>query len=728
MLDCLHVNEEQLVKGGPTYNSIVVAIDVCSRYAVVAPLTNLTSDTLKEFLVNRVYGPFGHPAELLTDGGPEFRKHFEQACLDLQVAKHRSIAYHARGHGKVERFHSTFLQALAKTVPQEDRKSAKPWVKAIPFTTLGYNSAVHSALSNGRVGISPGEVFFGRRLTVMPLSKLEGLEAIKGDSLNTVQVKQNVLDALQWVSECQEKYDKKMDEQVLRRSGIQDREFTIGDLVTVQHKLGPRKVSKLSRNKDGPYKVTALPDAENVTTYTLQLVGGAGKSVKGHPSSMVPYYDVHEDEIAEDSDYTDTEVDADSEHEDETDYKIEEIIGEKGNVKKGTKQFLCKYLGYDEPEWTALDAMYGCDKLIRTWNRKDERAPLQAKRSTRLTANLGSCQLTSPKSAPVACKLCGIECTSRNTLHHHLRHTHGYADAPKSLVPMASASHVAPTPYVPIWKNVITIDTHTGIEDLLTSQGYLLSQLAHIHASPPCQTFAAPDPTNSTKNPPCHFRDPKDPERAPRQGGEGCPYRRKAILHDGLVKHILALLTGTRELHSNFQFTIENPRAALRRRPYMTVSNWPSAIGLAIRQTVDYCAYGFSYRKSTDIWTSLLEWIPRGNTGSGRCQRECEQGSWYADGRGGFTFRHHINLAQDPKDGIRGPGARQQLNALPKHLLHEFLSTSLLQWRERGGGADGLPPVLVDLCSGYGSLSEVATELGFQYIGVDVKPPGRKTL
>ena len=83
MLDCLHVNEEQLVKGGPTYNSIVVAIDVCSRCAAVAPLTNLTSDTLKEFLVNRVYGPFGHPAELLIDGGPEFRKHFEQACLDL---------------------------------------------------------------------------------------------------------------------------------------------------------------------------------------------------------------------------------------------------------------------------------------------------------------------------------------------------------------------------------------------------------------------------------------------------------------------------------------------------------------------------------------------------------------------------------------------------------------------------------------------------------------------
>ena len=47
--------------------------------------------------------------------------------------------------------------------------------------------------------------------------------------------------------------------------------------------------------------------------------------------------------------------------------------------------------------------------------------------------------------------------------------------------------------------------------------------------------------------------------------------------------------------------------------------------------------------------------------------------------------------------------------------------------RERGG-ADGLPPVIIDLCSGYGSLREVTIELGFLYIGVDVKPPGRRTL
>ena len=80
MLDGLHLNDEQLVKGGPTYTTLLVAIDVCSQYAVAMLVTNLSLDTMKHFLVTQIYGPFGHPMELLSNGGPKFRKHFDQAC------------------------------------------------------------------------------------------------------------------------------------------------------------------------------------------------------------------------------------------------------------------------------------------------------------------------------------------------------------------------------------------------------------------------------------------------------------------------------------------------------------------------------------------------------------------------------------------------------------------------------------------------------------------------
>ena len=89
------------------------------------------------------------------------------------------------------------------------------------------------------------------------------------------------------------------------------------------------------------------------------------------------------------------------------------------------------------------------------------------------------------------------------------------------------------------------------------------------------------------------------------------------------------------------------------------------------------------------------------------------------DERGNVTYRHHLNLAQDPKDGLRGKGAKKFLNSLPSELTEEFLSLSLASWREEH--TDDRQPVLLDLCSGYGSLREVAEKLGYKYVGVDVR-------
>ena len=168
-----------------------------------------------------------------------------------------------------------------------------------------------------------------------------------------------------------------MTEQVLNRSGGRDRSFELNDLVTVHHKLqlGPRKTAKLSRTKDGLYEVAGLPDGKNPTTYSLKLVGGTGKVVKGHPDSVQICHDIADD----DTDYTDAETSDDSDSDDDdqdhtadTDYKIEAILGERGNVKKVTKSCLCRFVGYEAPEWTNVTDMYGCDKLIRAWQRTQD--------------------------------------------------------------------------------------------------------------------------------------------------------------------------------------------------------------------------------------------------------------------------------------------------------------------------------------------------------------------
>ena len=88
---------------------------------------------------------------------------------------------------------------------------------------------------------------------------------------------------------------------------------------------------------------------------------------------------------------------------------------------------------------------------------------------------------------------------------------------------------------------------------------------------------------------------------------------------------------------------------------------------------------------------------------------------------GNISFRHYLNLAQDPQDGIRGKGATQRLNSIPDPLIVELLSASLAHNNAVYGKESDRKPVIIDLCSGYGSLKKAAEDLNMIYVGVDVQ-------
>lgn len=103
-----------------------------------------------------------------------------------------------------------------------------------------------------------------------------------------------------------------------------------------------------------------------------------------------------------------------------------------------------------------------------------------------------------------------------------------------------------------------------------------------IWASPPCQCFSIMVVSkNWTKN------------------GDGTytPKRPETLQAIEIVKKTLTIID---ELKSKY-FFIENPRAMLRKQPFMTMP----------RKTVTYCKYGLPYQKATDIWTNCLAWTPK---------------------------------------------------------------------------------------------------------------------
>ena len=106
----------------------------------------------------------------------------------------------------------------------------------------------------------------------------------------------------------------------------------------------------------------------------LQLLGGTGKRVRAHADSIEAYYGI--DDLwdpAEDEQDTDGLVATGDADADDEDYKVEGVCGERGNVQRGTKQFLVKWVGYDEPSWNDAEALYGCEKLTRKWHCNQER-------------------------------------------------------------------------------------------------------------------------------------------------------------------------------------------------------------------------------------------------------------------------------------------------------------------------------------------------------------------
>ena len=106
---------------------------------------------------------------------------------------------------------------------------------------------------------------------------------------------------------------------------------------------------------------------------------------------------------------------------------------------------------------------------------------------------------------------------------------------------------------------------------------------------------------------------------------------------------------------------LENPVGDLARRDYM--EGWELE---HVRREVDLCAYGHYYKKPTHIWTSVVRWKPRGETGDGRCRSKC--GAGYLGEKGRWVHRHALGV--ESQRAKAGKGRKEMKQAIP-HLLYK---------------------------------------------------------
>ena len=77
---------------------------------------------------------------------------FQELCKLLGIRKTRNTSFRPCGNGFIERFNRTLQHSLAVYTSQEQTD----WDSHIPYTLLGYRSAVHSS-----TGYTPNELMYG---------------------------------------------------------------------------------------------------------------------------------------------------------------------------------------------------------------------------------------------------------------------------------------------------------------------------------------------------------------------------------------------------------------------------------------------------------------------------------------------------------------------------------------------------------------------------------------
>ena len=160
---------------------------------------------------------------------------------------------------------------------------------------------------------------------------------------------------------------------------------------------------------------------------------------------------------------------------------------------------------------------------------------------------------------------------------------------------------------------------------------------------------------------------------------------------------------------AQLQFAFENPQGSLAKRPYMQPDAWPD-VGDMYSHAIDLCAFGLLRKKPTHLWTSLPQ-RPRGDTGTGRCDRLCRHG--FVNPKTGQWVH------PDPLNHYRG--SMEDKARMPEQLVREVIVNSL----QCSPPPDGMTPVVIDLFAGSCVVSEVAESLGMRCISVDIKRPAK---
>ena len=240
------------------------------------------------------------------------------------------------------------------------------------------------------------------------------------------------------------------------------------------------------------------------------------------------------------------------------------------------------------------------------------------------------------------------------------------------LLELFSGTHSVGKVFEKLGYEVISLDLHkatinTNILEWNYKEAFDKKYFDVIWASPPCVSFS-------------NLRNCNIGRRIKSLNGQ---IATKELLHKDMMENGLPILRKTQEIIKYFEpefWFIENPQTGKMKNFMKDVKHYD----------VDYCKYGFDYKKPTRIWTNLEGFKPK------RCKKDCnsiikyEGKTFHKNNLGSKTYS---KLARKYNKSFGKGTTRNQRYRIPEKLTKDLLDI-IITTKIKNGNINYLLPLI----------------------------------